>query len=108
MNTVSATSRICEIQGGKGVLRYRGYPIEQLAEKSSYLECAYLLLYGNLPDKEQFKYFNNRIMRHTYVPEDLKHMLRSFRYDAHPMYVYTCILHHLFNTYYLIHTVIVR
>jgi len=85
MNTVSATSRICEIQGGKGILRYRGYPIEQLAEKSSYLECAYLLLYGNLPDKEQFKYFNNRIMRHTYVPEDLKHMLRSFRYDAHPM-----------------------
>lgn len=68
-----------------GILRYRGYPIEQLAEKSSFLEVAYLLVYGNLPDKEQFRYFNNRIMRHTYVPEDLKQMIRSFRYDAHPM-----------------------
>jgi len=85
MNTCSATSRICEIQGAKGVLRYRGYPIEQLAEKSTFLEVAFLLVYGQLPDSEQLKYFNTRVMRHTFVHEDLKKLMSSFRYDAHPM-----------------------
>ena len=85
MNTCSATSRICEIQGGKGILRYRGYPIEQLAEKSTFLEVSYLLLYGELPTSEQLKYFSSRVSRHTYVHEDLKKMISSFRYDAHPM-----------------------
>lgn len=85
MNTCSATSRICEIQGGKGILRYRGYPIEQLAEKSTFLEVSYLLVYGELPTSEQLKYFSSRVSRHTYVHEDLKHMISSFRYDAHPM-----------------------
>jgi len=85
MFTASATSRICEIQGGKGILRYRGYPIEQLAEKSTFLEVAYLLIYGELPDQEQTQYFTNRVMKHTYVHEDLKGIVRQFRYDAHPM-----------------------
>lgn len=85
MNTVAATSRITYINGEKGELRYRGYPIEQLAEKSTFLEVAYLLMYGELPNREQADYWNGRIMRHTYVHEDLKRMMSGFRYDAHPM-----------------------
>lgn len=85
MATCSATSRICEIQGGKGILRYRGYPIEQLAERSTFIEVAFLLIYGQLPDADQLKYFNSRVMRHTYVHEDLKKLMGTFRYDAHPM-----------------------
>lgn len=85
MNTASANSKICEIQGAKGILRYRGYPIEQLAEKSTFLEVSYLLIYGELPSKEQSSYFNNRVNRHSFVHEDVKTLLKSFRYDAHPM-----------------------
>jgi len=85
LNTASATSRICYINGEKGILRYRGYPIEQLAAKSTFLEVSYLLLYGALPTPEQLKYWTTRVMRHTYVHEDLKTMMKSFRYDAHPM-----------------------
>ena len=85
MNTCSATSRICEIKGGQGILRYRGYPIEQLAEQSTFIEVAFLLIYGQLPDPTQLGYFNRRVMRHTYVHEDLKKAISSFRYDAHPM-----------------------
>jgi citrate synthase len=77
MNTCSATSRICEIQGGKGILRYRGYPIEQLAERSTFVEVAFLLIYGQLPDAEQLSYFNTRVMRHTFVHEDLKKVRKS-------------------------------
>jgi len=84
-NTASATSRICYIDGPKGVLEYRGIPIEQLAEKSTFLEVAHLLLYGNLPSKQQLDYFQGRVMRHTYVHEDLKVMMKSFRYNSHPM-----------------------
>ena len=72
MNTCSATSRICEIKGGQGILRYRGYPIEQLAERSTFTEVSFLLIYGQRPDAEQLKYFNTRVMRHTFVHEDLK------------------------------------
>ena len=85
MNTCSATSRICEIKGGQGILRYRGYPIEQLAEQSTFLEVAFLLIYGELPSTQQLNYFNARVMRHTFVHEDLKRAISSFRYDAHPM-----------------------
>lgn len=85
MNTACCTSRVSYIDGDKGILRYRGYPIEQLAEKSTFIEVSYLLIYGQLPDERQLKYFNNRIMRHTFVHEDLKGMMKSFRYDAHPM-----------------------
>jgi len=85
LNTASCKSNITFIDGEKGVLRYRGYPIEQLAEHSSYKEVAYLLLYGHLPDKDELAYWHNRIMRHTYIHENLARMIRSFRYDAHPM-----------------------
>ena len=85
LNTASCKSTITYIDGAKGILRYRGYPIEQLAEQSSYKEVAYLLIHGELPDPEQLAYWQNRVMRHTYIHENLARMIRSFRYDAHPM-----------------------
>jgi citrate synthase len=83
--TASAKSKITWINGPKGILEYRGYPIEQLAEKSNFLEVSYLLLYGELPTPKQYKYFSGRVMKHTYVHNNLKTMMKSFRYDAHPM-----------------------
>ncbi|CEO95191.1 unnamed protein product (mitochondrion) [Plasmodiophora brassicae] len=85
LNTSSATSRICFIDGDKGILTYRGYPIEQLAEKSTFLEVAFLLIYGSLPTKDQLDYWSNRIMRHTFIHDDLAAMMKSFRYNSHPM-----------------------
>ena len=85
LNTASCRSNITFIDGEKGVLHYRGYPIEQLAEKSSFLEVAYLLIYGELPTRQKLGYWESRIMRHTYIHEDLTEMMKSFRYDAHPM-----------------------
>lgn len=85
LNTASCKSTITFIDGDKGILHYRGYPIEQLAEKSSYLEVAYLLIHGELPGKQELDYWNHRIMRHTYIHEDLAQMIKIFRYDAHPM-----------------------
>jgi len=84
-NTSAATSRITFINGPEGILTYRGYPIEQLAEKSSFLEVSYLLMYGELPNVSQLQYFEGRVMKHTFIHEDLVDMLKSFRYDAHPM-----------------------
>lgn len=85
LNTASCKSTITYIDGEKGILHYRGYPIEQLAEKSNYLETAYLILFGELPDQKELDYWTNRIMRHTYIHEDLADMIKIFRYDAHPM-----------------------
>ncbi len=85
LNTASCRSRITFIDGAKGILCYRGYPIEQLAEKSTFLEVAYLLINGELPTQEEFAYWNNRIMRHTYIHENLVQLMKAFRYDAHPM-----------------------
>ncbi len=85
LNTAAATSRITFINGGAGQLQYRGYPIEQLAEKSTFLEVAFLLLYGELPSQDEYTYFRNRVMKHTYIHEDLKRIISSFRYNAHPM-----------------------
>src|SRR5262245_51415966 len=85
LNTASCKSTITFIDGDKGILHYRGYPIEQLAERSSYLETAYLIIYGELPEKDELEYWDNRIMRHTYIHEDLAQMIKIFRYDAHPM-----------------------
>lgn len=84
-NTASCTSAISFIDGEGGRLLYRGYPIEQLAEQSTFLETSYLLVYGELPSADQLRYYTNRVMRHTFVHEDLKQLLRSFRWDAHPM-----------------------
>ena len=83
--TGSCTSKLTYIDGDKGVLLHRGYPIEELAEKSDFLEVAYLLLEGELPNAEQKKKFDGAITRHTMVHEQLSTFLRGFRRDAHPM-----------------------
>ncbi len=85
MNTASCKSTITFIDGDKGILRYRGYPIEQLAEKSSYLEVSYLLLNGELPDKKQLAEWETNVLSHTYIHENVKKLMEGFRYDAHPM-----------------------
>ena len=85
INTTSCKSRITFIDGDKGILRYRGYPIEQLAEKSSYLEVAYLLLNGELPTKAQYDEWVHHITFHTMLQESLKKFVDGFNYDAHPM-----------------------
>lgn len=85
LNTAACRSEITYIDGEKGILCYRGYPIEQLAEKSSYLEVAYLLIYGELPSKDRLEHWEKRVMRHTYIHENLSQIMKGFRYDAHPM-----------------------
>ncbi|MDP3215508.1 MAG: citrate synthase [Deltaproteobacteria bacterium] len=85
MNTASTTSAITFLDGEKGILRYRGYPIEQLAEKSTFLEVAYLLLYGELPSASQLATFQANIAAQSLVPEDLKHLYRAFPRTSHPM-----------------------
>ena len=84
-NTAHCRSEICFIDGEAGVLEYRGYPIEQLCESSSYLEVAYLLVHGELPSKEALDYWVYSITHHTYVHENIKKSMEAFRYDAHPM-----------------------
>ena len=85
MNTASCQSAITFIDGDKGILRYRGYPIEQLAEKCSFLEVAYLVLNGELPTAAELKDFVTKITYHTMLHETTKNFLAGFRYDAHPM-----------------------
>lgn len=85
LNTASCRSAITLIDGDKGILRYRGYPIEQLAEQSSYLECTYLLLHNELPSEQQLKDFTEQVTLHTFVHENIKSFIQGFRYDAHPM-----------------------
>ncbi|GLQ96864.1 citrate synthase [Dyella mobilis] len=84
-STASTKSAITYIDGDQGVLMYRGYPIEQLAEKSSFLEVSYLLLNGELPNKSQFATFENDITHHTMIHESLKRFFEGFHHDAHPM-----------------------
>lgn len=84
-NTASCKSKVTFIDGEKGILRYRGYPIEELAGKSSFLEVSYLLLYGELPNQKQLREFEHDITHHTYIHENIKKLVDSFRYDAHPM-----------------------
>ena len=85
MNTASCRSAITYIDGDKGVLEYRGYPIEQLAEQSTYLEVAYLLVHGELPTQAQFDEWEHEITIHTFVHENVKKFMEGYRYDAHPM-----------------------
>lgn len=85
MNTALCKSKITYIDGDKGILRYRGYPIEQLAEKSNFLEVAYLLLYGELPTKSQYEQWTHDITYHTMIHENIKKLMDGFHYDAHPM-----------------------
>jgi citrate synthase len=84
-NTAAAKSSITEIDGDRGILRYRGYPIEQLAEQSSFLEVAYLLIYGELPTASEYQKWEYDVMHHTFIHQNLARMLEAFRYDAHPM-----------------------
>ena len=84
-NTGSTLSEITFIDGEQGILRYRGYPIEELAEQSSFLETTYLLLYGDLPTADQLASFEERITNHTLLHEDIRHMYRAFPLAAHPM-----------------------
>ena len=85
LNTANCRSAITFIDGDKGILEYRGYPIEQLAEKASYLEVAYLLLNGELPNRKQLDDFVYTVTHHTYVHENIKSYMDGFRYNAHPM-----------------------
>lgn len=85
VNTASCTSKITFIDGDKGILRYRGYPIDQLAEKSTFLETSYLLIYGNLPTPEELAVFSSNITQHTMLHEDLRRFFDGFPRDAHPM-----------------------
>src|SRR5919106_6796052 len=85
VNTASCRSFITYIDGDEGILEYRGYPIEQLAEKSTFLEVAYLLIHGTLPTKAEYDAWVHEITYHTFVHENVKSFMEGFRYDAHPM-----------------------
>jgi citrate synthase len=85
VNTASTRSSVTFIDGDKGILEYRGYPIEQLAEQSNYLEVAYLLVNGSLPNKAEYEAWAHDVTYHTFVHENLKTFMQGFRYDAHPM-----------------------
>ena len=84
-NTASTKSSVTYIDGDKGILQYRGYPIEQLAQKSTFLEVAYLIFFGELPTRDQLDSWVHDITYHTYVHENIKDLMHAFRYDAHPM-----------------------
>ncbi len=84
-NTAACRSRITMVDGEHGVLNYRGYPIEQLADHSNYLETAYLILYGDLPNRQQYEEWAHEITHHTILHENIKKFMEGFRYDAHPM-----------------------
>src|SRR4026209_1105022 len=85
MNTASCKSRITFIDGDRGILEYRGYPIEQLAEHSTYLEVAYLLVHGELPTQDELSEWGHQHTIHTFVDENVKEFVGGFRHDAHPM-----------------------
>jgi citrate synthase len=85
MNTASCQSKITYIDGDKGILRYRGYPIEQIAEKSTYLETAYLILNGELPTKTELEDWTHNITYHSIIHENIKKLIDGFHHDAHPM-----------------------
>jgi citrate synthase len=85
LNTAACKSKVSFIDGDRGILRYRGYPIEELAEKSTFLETAYLIVKGELPTTSHFRMWQQNIKNHTLVHENLKHFIEGFRYDAHPM-----------------------
>jgi citrate synthase len=91
-NTGSCESSITFLQGEEGILRYRGYPIEQLAEKSSFLETAYLLIYGKLPNLTEWREFRNEITTHSLIHEDMKHFFEGFPVNAHPMAILSAMI----------------
>ena len=92
VNTGAVVSNVTFIDGEKGILRYRGYPIEELAEQSSFLEVAYLLIYGELPNKDEFETFKHNITMHTMIHEDLKRLYDGFPKDSHPMSILSSMI----------------
>jgi citrate synthase len=92
VNTASTRSTITYIDGGKGILHYRGYPIEQLAERSSFLEVAYLILFGELPTRDQLEQWVQDITHHTFLHENIKQLMQAFRHDAHPMGMFISVV----------------
>jgi len=99
MNTASCKSAITFIDGDKGILRYRGYPIEQLADQATFLEVAWLLRHGELPNQKDYDQWVHDITFHTYVHENIKEFMRGFRYDAHPMSMLTATVAALSSFY---------
>jgi citrate synthase len=99
MNTAACRSAITFIDGDEGILEYRGYPIEQLAEKSTYLETAYLIMFGELPTENQLKTWTREITLHTMLHENIKKLMEGFQYDAHPMGVFLSTVG-AFSTFY--------
>jgi citrate synthase len=99
MNTASTKSAITFIDGDKGILRYRGYPIEQLAEHSSFVETAYLLIYGDLPSAKQLDDWSTRLTRHSLIHEDMKHFFDGFPTTAHPMAILSAMVAALSSYY---------
>jgi len=99
MNTASCKSSITFIDGDRGILRYRGYPIEVLAEKCTFLEVAYLLLYGALPTEKELKDWVHNITHHTMLHETTKKFMEGFRYDAHPMAMFVSSVAALSSVY---------
>jgi len=99
MNTASTKSAITFIDGDKGILRYRGIPIEQLAEKSTFVETAYLLIYGNLPNDGQLKEWSKKLTRHSLLHEDMKHFFEGFPATAHPMAILSAMVTALSSYY---------
>jgi citrate synthase len=99
MNTASTKSAITFIDGDKGILRYRGIPIEQLAEKSSFIETAYLLIYGTLPNATQLQEWSDKLTRHSLLHEDMKHFFEGFSATAHPMAILSAMVSALSSYY---------
>jgi citrate synthase len=99
MNTAACRSRITFIDGERGILEYRGYPIEQLAEKSTYLETAYLVIFGELPTEAQLQQWTREITFHTMLHENIKKLMDGYQYDAHPMGVFLSTVG-AFSTFY--------
>ena len=98
-NTASTRSAITDVDGDKGILLYRGYPIEDLCEHSTYLEVAYLILNGELPTAAQLEHWSDQIVHHTFVHENIKELMQAFRYDAHPMGMFISIVAALSSFY---------
>lgn len=99
MNTAFCRSAITYIDGDRGILMYRGYPIEQLAEQSTYLETAYLIMFGELPTPAQLQQWTREITFHTMLHENIKKLMEGFQYDAHPMSVFLSTVG-AFSTFY--------
>jgi citrate synthase len=99
MNTASTKSAITFIDGDKGILRYRGIPIEQLAEHSTFVETAYLLIYGHLPNEQELKGWSNKLTRHSLLHEDMKHFFEGFPPTAHPMAILSAMVTALSSYY---------